>query len=281
MAGKRVLVVGGGNSGCDMACEAARIGLSSDISLRGGYWFLPKIAFGRALTDLPIWGLPLPLQRLILKVLVRITIGDYRRYGLRRPSHKLFERHPTFGTDLLSYIRLGRIKVRPDIAALDGRTVCFTDGSRGKYDLVIYATGFKVSFPFLPTGLVEVKDSIVQVYGHAFPDKVKNLYIIGWAQPRNGFGAILTPAANLYARVIKLQDELEHPIGAILKWMGEDLPTSYLVDPAKSRREIWRSQWLLPYLRWQGNRMAVKEPRERIAPDATFEYASTQSNAVY
>ncbi|KAB2850288.1 MAG: hypothetical protein F9K44_05335, partial [Hyphomicrobiaceae bacterium] len=173
---------------------------------------------------------------------------------------------------LLSHIRLGRIKVRPDVAAFEGKTVRFVDGSRGEYDLIIYATGFKVSFPFLPTGLVEVKDRIVQVYGHAFPDKVKNLYIVGWSQPRNGFGTILTPAANLYARVIKLQDELEHPIGAILKWMGEDLPTSYLLDPGKSRREIWRSHLLLPYLRWRGNRMAVKEPRERIAPDACFDY---------
>ncbi|KAB2847467.1 MAG: SidA/IucD/PvdA family monooxygenase, partial [Hyphomicrobiaceae bacterium] len=86
VAGKRVLVIGGGNSGCDMACEAARTGRSSDISLRSGYWFLPKIAFGRPLTDLPIWSLPVPLQRLILRLLVRVTIGDYRRYGLSKPS---------------------------------------------------------------------------------------------------------------------------------------------------------------------------------------------------
>ena len=280
IAGKRVLVVGGGNSGCDMACEAARVGASADMSLRSGYWFLPKIAFGRPLTDLPIWNLPVTLQRLALRAIVRVSVGDYRRYGLKKPDHRLFDRHPTFGTDLLTYLAQGRIAMRPDVSALDGRTVRFADGSCGEFDTIIYATGFHVSFPFLPVGLVEVKDNIVQVYGHAFPEKVKNLYIVGWAQPRNGFGTILTPAANLYARVIKLQDELEHPIGAILKWIGEDLPKGYLVDPGAARREIWRSHWLLPYLRWQGNRMAAKEPRERIAADARFDYEARSAPLV-
>ncbi len=211
---------------------------------------------------------------------MRITVGDYRRYGLKKPNHRLFQRHPTFGTDLLSYLRQGRIRMRPDIAALDGQKVRFTDGSSAEYDTLIYATGFHVSFPFLPVGLVEVKDNIVQVYGHAFPEKVKNLYIIGWAQPRNGFGTILTPAADLYARIIKLQDELEHPIGAILKWMGEKLPADYLVDPGAARREIWISQRMLPYLRWRGNRMAAKEPRARIAPDARFDYEARSAPLV-
>ena len=54
--GKRILVIGGGNSGVDMACDAGRFGRSCDISLQSGYWYLPKTFFGRPLTDLPIWG---------------------------------------------------------------------------------------------------------------------------------------------------------------------------------------------------------------------------------
>jgi hypothetical protein len=115
---KRVLVIGGGNSGCDLACDAARVGASCDLSLRSGYWFLPKTAFGRPLTDLPIWSLPVFMQRLLLRALVWAVIGDYRSYGLQRPKHKLFQRHPAFGTDLLNYLRQGRIKPRPDIGAL-------------------------------------------------------------------------------------------------------------------------------------------------------------------
>ena len=65
LAGKRVLVIGAGNSAHDIACEAARVGASCDLSLRSGYWFMPKTAFGRPLTDLPIWWLPIPAQRVL------------------------------------------------------------------------------------------------------------------------------------------------------------------------------------------------------------------------
>lgn len=266
LRGKRVLVVGGGNSGCDLACEAARVGTSCDLSLRSGYWFLPKIAFGKPLTDLPIWGLPLVLQRLILRALVKVFIGDYRAYGLKRPDHKLFERHPAFGTDLLNYLKQGRIKPRPDIARYAGTKVHFTDGSVGEYDLIVAATGFHNSFPFLPKGLVPVENGVVQVYGGAFPDAVKNLYIVGWAQPRNGFGALLTPAARLYAEMIALQDQMEQPIGYVLKWRGLRLPTTNLVNPASVRRMLRFTHYLLPLLRRRARILAEKEPRAPFDP---------------
>jgi hypothetical protein len=176
LAGRRVLVIGGGNSGCDVASEAARVGARCDWSLRGGAWFLPKSAFGRPLTDLSIWKLPIPVQRLVLKALVRLLIGDYRGYGLPRPDHKIFERHPTFGTEALGYIRQGRIQPRPAIQACDGEQITFVDGSSGRYDLVVAATGFDLTFPFLPEGVVAIRDNTAQIYGGAFPPGVKNLY---------------------------------------------------------------------------------------------------------
>lgn len=266
LAGKRVLVVGGGNSGCDIACDGARVGQSCDISLRSGYWFLPKTVFGVPLTDLPIWGLPVFMQRLILKALVRIFIGDYRAYGLQKPSHKLFERHPAFGTDLLGYLRQGRITPRGDIARFAGNKVYFADGSVGEYDVVVAATGFYNSFPFLPKGLVPVENDIVHVYGGAFPDAVKNLYVIGWAQARNGFGSLVTPASRLYAEMIELQDEMELPIGHILKWRGLKVPTSNLVDPVATKRIIRLAHHLLPLLARRSRILAEKEPREPFDP---------------
>lgn len=257
---KRVLVIGGGNSACDIASEAARSGASSDMSLRGGYWFLPKIAFGRPLTDLPIWNLPVFAQRLILRGIVRMQIGDYRSYGLAKPNHKLFERHPTFGTEILSYMAQGRIAPRPDIERFDGEHVHFRDGTSGEYDLIVAATGYRNSFPFLPGGLIEVKNDAAQIYGSAFPANVKNLYIVGSSQPRNGFGNIITPAAALYARLIALQDEIAHPIGAILKWQGETPPETNLVDPGAAKREIALSHYALWLLKWQGERLARQTP---------------------
>jgi hypothetical protein len=258
--GKRVLVIGGGNSGVDMACDAGRFGESCDISLRSGYWYLPKTFLGRPLTDVPIWGLPIFMQRAILKTIVKLTIGDYRRYGLERPNHKLFDRHPAFGTDLLSAIRLGRVKPRPAIDHVDGNIVTFVDGSTGTYDLIIAATGFHASYPFLPEGLIAVKDNVVQVYGGAFPAGIRGLYIVGWAQARNGFGRLVTPLSDLYARMIAMQDELEFPIGTLMEQsFTQRLPTTHLVDPEKSRREIRLAHLVLPLLKLRDKRMARKE----------------------
>ena len=219
-----MLVIGGGNSGCDIACESARVApLRPEPAHR---LLVPaQDRFGKPLSDLPIWGLPVLVQRLILRSLVRIFIGDYRRYGLQRPSHKLFERHPAFGTDVFNYLRQGRIKPRPRYRALFRDQGPLHRRQRRRIRSLVSATGFNNSIPFLPKNLVRIENDIVQVYGGAFPDTVKNLYIVGWAQPRNGFGAIISPAAKLYAETIALQDEIELPIGYVLEWRGLKVPT--------------------------------------------------------
>ncbi len=266
LAGKRVLVLGGGNSGCDITCESARVGTSCDWSLRSGYWFLPKTVFGVPLTDLPIWNLPVPVQRVVLRAMVRMFIGDYRRYGLQKPSYKLFERHPAFGTDVLSYLRQGRVKPRPDIARFAGTKVHFVDGSVGEYDLVVAATGFNNAIPFLPKTLVPIENDVAHVYGGAFPANVKNLYIVGWAQARNGFGTIISPAAKLYAEMIAMQDEMELPIGFILKWRGFKVPPSQLLDPGATRRAIWIAHKILPLLKRRSRLLAEKGVRPPFDP---------------
>ncbi len=265
---KRVLVIGAGNSASDIACEAARVAKSCDISLKSGYWFFPKMAFGRALTDLPIWWLPMFAQRIVLRAIIWVTIGDYRRYGLKRPNHRIFDRHPTYGTDLLNYLRQGLVKPREQIVRFEGTDVHFRDGTIQSYDMVVAATGYDYVFPFLPPGLIEVKNDVVQVYGGAFPDKVKNLYIIGASQPRGGFGRVLTPAAQLYAKMIRLQDEIEHPIGAVLKWRNNPIPETQFMDSENTRRRIYLSHYLLPLLKWQGRRMAKQVDREPYVVEA-------------
>ena len=136
----------------------------------------------------------------------------------------------------------------------------FVDGTTGTYDMMVAATGFNTSFPFLPDGLVRVKHNVVQVYGGAFPPGVRGLYIVGWAQARNGFGRLITPLSDLYARMIALQDELELPLGTLMESsFTQRLPTTHLVDPEKSRREIRLAHWILPLLKLRDHRMARKQ----------------------
>jgi hypothetical protein len=248
LRGKRVLVIGGGNSACDLASEAARVGRSCAISLRRGYWFLPKTVFGTPIAELARSWFPTFLQRPFIRLLLLVSIGKYEEYGLPKPDHRIFEAHPTLNGELLHYIKHGRIRPRPDIARYEGSRVVFTDGTSEEYDLVVCATGFHVSFPFLPAGLVQVKGSTAQLYGGAFLAEHKNIYIIGTTQVRYGFGPLVTPGADLICRMMKLQDQMELPIGLVLKESGVKPPTTHLVDPHAALRSMRRARWKLPLL---------------------------------
>jgi cation diffusion facilitator CzcD-associated flavoprotein CzcO len=245
---KRVLVIGGGNSACDLASEAARVGRSCDLSLRRGYWFLPKLLFGVPLPELvPSW-VPVWAQRLFLKVVLKIVVGRYEDYGLPRPNHRIFEAHPTLNSEILHYVKHGRIRPRPDVDRFEARRVVFKDGSSEEFDIVVCGTGFHLSFPFLPPGLVPVEGSNALLYaGCTLPD-YKNLYIVGTPQVRYGFGPLITPAAALLCRLINLQDQMELPIGLVLKESGARLPTTHLVDPHKALRQMSFAKYTLPLL---------------------------------
>jgi hypothetical protein len=249
LAGKKVLVVGGGNSACDVASEAARVSKEAHLSLRRGYWFLPKTLFGKPSAESPAIYLPVFLQRFVLKIMLRVVVGKYEDYGLPHPDHQLFEHHPTVSSEILHYLKHGRIKPHQDVRYFEGKTVHFVDGTSAEVDLIVYATGFYVSFPFLPEGLVPVKnDNIAQLYaGSVLPD-YKNLYVFGTQQIRYGVGPLITPAAKLLAKMIKLQDQMELPIGLVLKESGAKLPTTHLIDPIASLSRIRIANWTLPLL---------------------------------
>jgi hypothetical protein len=246
---KRVLVIGGGNSACDIVSEAARVSREAHLSLRRGYWFLPKTLFGQPSVESWVLYLPVFVQRAVLRFLLRIVVGRYEDYGLPHPDHKLFEHHPTVSSEILYYLKHGRITPHKDIKKFEGKTVEFIDGEQIEVDTIVCATGFFVSFPFLPEGLVPVKNgNIAQVYaGCVLPD-YKNLYVFGTQQVRYGVGPLITPAAKLLAKMIKLQDKMELPIGLVMKESGAKLPETHLVDPIASLRRMRIANYTLPLL---------------------------------
>jgi uncharacterized NAD(P)/FAD-binding protein YdhS len=258
---KRVLVIGGGNSACDLAAEAARVGRSCDISLRRGYWFLPKTIFGVPLPEIiPSW-MPVWAQRLLLRSILRVVVGKYESYGLPKPDHRIFEAHPTLNSEILHYMKHGRIRPRPGVDRFEGRSVVFADGTSAEYDMVVCATGFHVSFPFLPAGLVPVKGSNALLYGGCTLPEYKNLYIVGTPQVRYGFGPLMTPAAELICQLINLQDQMELPIGLVLKESGAKPPTTHLLDPHRALREMKFAKYTLPLLRRKERKL-----RTRVKP---------------
>ena len=141
LAGKRVLVIGGGNSACDVVSDAARVAKQAHLSLRRGYWFIPKTVMGKPSVESPIMHFPIAIQRALLRLLLRLVVGKYSDYGLPTPDHKIFEKHPTISTEVLHYLKHGRIVPRPDVERFDGERVHFTDGTSDEFDTVICATG--------------------------------------------------------------------------------------------------------------------------------------------
>jgi thioredoxin reductase len=148
--GKRVLIVGAGNSGCDIAVDAVHHAASVDISVRRGYHFVPKYVFGKP-ADTLNQGRPLParLKQAVDSRVLKLFTGDPVRYGFPKPDHKIYESHPIVNSMILYHLGHGDLRVRADVERLDGDGVQFADGTRETYDLVVLATGYRLHYPFL------------------------------------------------------------------------------------------------------------------------------------
>lgn len=193
--GKRVLVVGGGNSGCDIAVEAADQAALTLHSVRRGYHYIPRYLFGRpadqmgdALLNL---RLPLALRRLITSLALRAGRGSQTAFGLPRPDHRLYETHPIVNEMLPEYVRQRRITVKPDVARFDGRSAHFTDGTAAEIDTVVFATGYRIEIPFIDQALLHWRDGRPHLYLNVFAAGHDTLFTAGLIQPDSGqFGLV-------------------------------------------------------------------------------------------
>ncbi len=239
LQGKKVLVIGGGNSACDIASEAARVGAKCTLSMRDSVWFIPKTFMGIPVADLGKKGRsPAWYQRLVTYILIRLTFGKHETYGLPKPKHRIYDKHPTINNEVPYYIKHGRIIYKPGVSRLNRKSVEFSDGSEDEFDLIVCATGYYVAYPFLPTELQRVKGAVVQCYGDAFLADYKGLAYIGWYQPRSGIGSVIGAFAPVFARCLQLQDEINIPIGLVLKEMGKKPRQSHLIDPQDIYQEV-------------------------------------------
>lgn len=181
----RVLVIGGGNSACDVAVETSRISKKTAISWRRGYRILPKFIMGKP-SDVfasSMTFLPVRWRNFLAGILVRIATGPNKMYGLQKVKHKFGETHPTVNSELLYKIRHGKVHPKVDIDSFEGKTVHFKDGSKEDFDAVIACTGFVLSHPFFKKELIDYRNGPVPLYLKMFHPNINNLYFIGMFQP--------------------------------------------------------------------------------------------------
>ena len=197
---KKVLVIGGGNSACDVAVETSRVSKMTAISWRRGYRIIPKFFFGQPSDKIgkkSAW-IPLKIRSFFFDILLKIMVGDNHLYGLRKVENKFGETHPTINDELLYKIRHGKVKPRPDIKRLEGKKVVFEDGREEEYDSIIACTGYYLSHPFFDKKFIDYSSGPVPLYLKMFHPEYRNLYFVGMFQP---LGCIW-PGAELQSKIM-------------------------------------------------------------------------------
>ncbi|HEX8104385.1 MAG TPA: NAD(P)-binding domain-containing protein [Solirubrobacteraceae bacterium] len=191
---KRVVVLGMGNSAMDIAVEASFSAAATYLAARRGAHVIPKYLFGRP-TD-QIGGspkIPFEVRRKLFQGLLRAYSGDMERYGLPKPDHRFGDAHPTISNDILSRVAHGEVVPRPNIERLEGDRVVFTDGTSVEADVVVYCTGYKVTFPFFAPDLIAAPDNDLPLFRRVFHPELRDVFFVGLLQP---LGAIM-PLAEL------------------------------------------------------------------------------------
>ncbi len=185
--GRRVLVVGIGNSAVDIVSELGRKTVSDMVflSTRSGAYVMPKYIFGRPVDQVlkPNLRVPAELRRRLSGLLPRIFSGRMEDFGLPTPNHRFLDAHPTVSSELLGRLGAGDAVAKGDVAELLGDRIRFADGSVEPIDAIIYATGYKISFPFFDADLISAPDNVLALYKRMLKPGLDDLAFIGLGQP--------------------------------------------------------------------------------------------------
>ncbi|XP_039547906.1 si:dkey-239i20.2 isoform X1 [Pimephales promelas] len=204
--GKRVVVIGIGNSGGDIAVELSRMAKQVYLSTRKGSWILNRVGDNGVPSDMMLNNRMHSWLIHILPVGLINNVGEkrlntrfnHKLYGLQ-PAHRVFSQHPMVNDDLPNRILSGTVSVKPNVQEFRGSSAVFEDGTvEDDIDLVVFATGYTFSFPFLSSHVIPVSKNKVSLYKYVYPPALEHptLAVIGLIQP---LGAIM-PISEMQAR---------------------------------------------------------------------------------
>ncbi|CCH30324.1 Flavin-containing monooxygenase [Saccharothrix espanaensis DSM 44229] len=221
-AGRRVVVIGFGNSAADLSVELSRVAAETTVVQRRGVHVVPKTMLGIPIDEIasaPWWArLAFPEQRRLIETLLRIMRGRLTDYGLAEPDHRVFGGALTISDELLSRINHGSLVVKPAVRRIVNSTLHFADGTATDADDLLYCTGYRIEFPFLPSEWVFEPGGRIALFQRVVSLAVPDLYFTGLIRP---FGAI--------TRLVREQAEW---IADLVEGVAE------LPSPAAMRREV-------------------------------------------
>jgi len=241
--GKRVLVVGAGNSGCDIAVDAVHHGSEVYHSTRRGYYYYPKFIGGK---PTPQWMLQLGNKfaskeetMAYIEQVFKLAGFDGSDYGLKKPDYPLDAAHPIMNSQILYHIGHGDIQPKGDVASFQGKTVLFEDGSKADVDVLVYATGYDRDFPFLDAKYLQWKAGLPDLFIHIMPRHFDNLFFFGFVNAAAGLGDGLRLQGQFVRSYISAYEENSKGYQKFLQAKRTDNPDlgqDYYID---SRRHLW------------------------------------------
>jgi cation diffusion facilitator CzcD-associated flavoprotein CzcO len=203
---KRVLVVGCGNSAADIVTDAVHGGSEVFLSIRRGYWFVPKFLLGFPTGDVVQILELLPLPRLVKRWLFQAGLwllqGPPSRYRMPDPDYSIDQAHPTMTDEIPRLVAHGSLAIKPDVARFDSREVVFTDGSREAIDMIVFATGYQPVVPFADQGLLFAPDGRLRLHLSVFHPEHDNLFAAGFVQANGSMWRLADYQGQLIANAI-------------------------------------------------------------------------------
>jgi hypothetical protein len=252
--GKKVLVIGAGNTGCDIAVEAGQQAARCWHSSRRGYWYAPKYVSGRPadqVNDLVIGlGIPLRARQWLFHRTLRRTVGDLTRFGLPAPDHRVYETHPISNSQFVYYVGHGAITPVPDVARFTPDSVEFLDGRSVEPDVVILATGYLPRFEFLSPELLNVDgEGRPQLHLHTFSPSHPTLSVAGLLQPDSGLFSLVHWQAVAIASWLRLREAAPEKAAAFWRTRQSDVGSRFNSAKVKQSTRHWFEVSHVEYLR--------------------------------
>jgi uncharacterized NAD(P)/FAD-binding protein YdhS len=270
LAGKRVLVVGAGNSGCDIAVDAVHHADQVYHSTRRGYYYQPKFIDGK---PTPQWMMELGNRfaskaetLAYIEEVFRLAGYDGAAFGLPAPDYPLDAAHPVMNSLILHHIGHGDVTPKPDVKAYEGGTVTFADGTEAEVDTVLFATGYRRDFPFLDSGLLQWKSGIPDLFLHSVPRNHDTLLFMGFINAAGGLGDGLKTQGLFSATYARALFERSPGLAAFNRAKAVDNPDLGQGYFVQSYRHLWEADlWkLLSQMRRYRDMLAGEAPARSI-----------------